>query len=102
MNKIGEVGQIKNIIRIVAKVIIEPLFDHFGLNACDSAGDFATCGMSENCCWLHFSPRYCVIVNLTTAKAAIAERSQLEIEQFLEMLRFENRKKLGELPAILK
>jgi len=32
----------------------------------------------------------------------LVEWSQLEIEQFLAMLRFENRKKLEELPGILK
>ncbi len=36
-----------------------------------------------------------------TPKVTIVERSQLEIEQFLEMLRFETRRKLEELPDIL-
>jgi hypothetical protein len=49
-----------------------------------------------------FLPRYRIIVNLAAPKATIVERSQLEMEQFFEMLRFENRKKLGELPAITK
>ncbi len=34
-----------------------------------------------------------------TPKATLVERSQVEIEQFLAMLRFENRKKLEELPG---
>jgi len=34
--------------------------------------------------------------------ATRVERSQLEIEQFLEMLRFENHSKLEELTGILK
>jgi hypothetical protein len=37
-----------------------------------------------------------------TPTATLVERSQLEIEQFLAMLRFENRSKLGELPDVLK
>ena len=39
---------------------------------------------------------------ICTPKATLVERSQLEIEQFLAMLQFENRKKLEELPGILK
>ena len=41
-------------------------------------------------------------LRLSTPKATLVERSQLEIEQFLAMLRFENRSKLEELPGILK
>jgi len=37
-----------------------------------------------------------------TPKATLVERSQVEIEQFLAMLRFENRSKLEELPDVLK
>ena len=37
-----------------------------------------------------------------TPKVAIVERSQLEIEQFLAMLRFENCSELEELPDVLK
>jgi len=37
-----------------------------------------------------------------TPKATLVERSQVEIEQFLAMLRFENRSKFEELPGILK
>ena len=39
---------------------------------------------------------------LHTPKVTIVERSQVEIEQFLAMLRFENRKKLEELPGFMK
>jgi hypothetical protein len=39
---------------------------------------------------------------LCTPKVTIVERSQLEIEQFLAMLRFENRKMLEELPGFQK
>jgi hypothetical protein len=37
-----------------------------------------------------------------TPKVTLVERSQVEIEQFLAMLRFENRKKLEELPGFQK
>jgi hypothetical protein len=37
-----------------------------------------------------------------TPKVTIVERSQVEIEQFLAMLRFENRSKLEELLGFLK
>jgi len=37
-----------------------------------------------------------------TPKATIVERSQLEIELLLAILRFENRSKLEELSSILK
>ena len=37
-----------------------------------------------------------------TPKATLVERSQVEIEQFLTMLRFENRQKLEELPGFQK
>jgi hypothetical protein len=37
-----------------------------------------------------------------TPKATLVERSQLEIEQFLAMLRFENRKKLEEMHGFQK
>ncbi len=39
---------------------------------------------------------------MSTPNATLVERSQLEIEQFLALLRFENRSKLEELPSILK
>jgi len=38
----------------------------------------------------------------STPKATLAERSQMDVGQFLEMLRFENRSKLEELPDVLK
>jgi hypothetical protein len=38
----------------------------------------------------------------STPTVTILERSQVEIEQFLEMLRFETRSKLEELPGIPK
>jgi hypothetical protein len=41
-------------------------------------------------------------VTKSTPSATIVERSQLEIEQFLAMLRFETRSKLEELPGIPK
>jgi len=41
-------------------------------------------------------------LNFSTPTATLVERSQLEIEQFLSMLRFENRSKLEELPDVLK
>jgi len=37
-----------------------------------------------------------------TPTATLVERSQLEIEQFLAMLRFETRNKLEELPGFEK
>ena len=40
--------------------------------------------------------------NENTPKVTLVERSQVEIEQFLAMLRFENRQKLAELPGVLK
>jgi hypothetical protein len=43
-----------------------------------------------------------LVGDFSTPKVTIVERSQLEIEQFLAMLRFENRRKLEELPGILK
>jgi len=43
-----------------------------------------------------------ILDGFDTPKATIVERSQLEIEQFLAMLRFENRSKFKELPDIPK
>ncbi len=39
---------------------------------------------------------------MSTPNATLVERSQLEIEQFLTLLRFENRSKMEELPGVLK
>jgi len=43
-----------------------------------------------------------IYFDVSTPSATIVERSQLEIEQFLAMLRFENRSRLEELPDVLK
>jgi hypothetical protein len=40
--------------------------------------------------------------NTCLIKVTLVERSQLEIEQFLELLQFETRGKLEELPGFLK
>jgi hypothetical protein len=37
-----------------------------------------------------------------TPKATLVERSQMDVGQFLEMLRFENRGKFDELSDVLK